>query len=137
MPSGVCGKADVLQPNDVTNYSLLRPLAGSMDDESYESIPAHITASGLRRIEQRIPEEEVLASAHGHVKTSGQIGDDFPDEKAIRIRTGEEKRFHERVEGEHGERKGHGLVTPAKAEVSKDRRPGYGVERTYGAPEPI
>lgn len=94
------------------------------------AIPDQVTPSGLRRAEMAAAEDVVAAASHGKVKTGGQVADDLLDEKEIRRHTGEEKRFHDRVDAGHGERKVHGTPSAkaAKMEETKDRRPGYGVE---------
>jgi hypothetical protein len=93
----------------------------------YEVIPNQITASGLRRSEKRIPEDELVASAHGRIKTESDIADDFVDEKALRIRSVEQKLRHQ---GDHGRKQEGPLSMKAAEHDAKDRRPGYGVECT-------
>ncbi len=93
-------------------------------------VPNQITASGLRRAEAHIDQEEVVARSHGHIKTGGAVATDFPDEKEIRRETGVEKRFHDRVE-HNAARKEHvaGLTEEHEHGNIKDRRPGYGHQR--------
>lgn len=96
-------------------------------ESEYEFIPNQITASGLRRSEKRIPEDELVASAHGRITKGSDIADDFVDEKALRIRIAEQKLRHQ---GDHGGRKEGPLSIKAAEHEAKDRRPGYGVECT-------
>ena len=100
------------------------------------AIPDQVTASGLRRAELAASEDVVAAASVGKVKTGGQVADDWVDEKEVRRHTGEEKRFHDRVDAAHGERKVHGTPSAKAAEMleSKDRRPGFGVECACPSP---
>jgi hypothetical protein len=97
-------------------------------------VPNQITASGLRRAEATIPEDEMHDSAGGHIKVHSAVCEDFPDEKELRRRTGEEKLFRDYGDKQ---RKLHS-VFPCDSEAHRedktstgvrDRRPGYGTER--------
>jgi len=94
-----------------------------------DSVPNEITAQGLRRVEGRVDSEELARSAHGHIKTGGQVDfkDPSADDKELRRASGVEKRVHDSLDHAAARRE---QASSAEVEPQHhDRRPGFGHTR--------